>query len=133
MVDVHRRQVLDLLFGDVEPDAVGDAGDGADRNGHLLTTPEVTLLEEEAKIAGRAAMGVQVTSRHYNHTMYFDKETHLLLSGVGSDILREVTFTDYKKFDGIPIAQKERDGHFEPDVTDFRVVDKFDAKLFEQP
>ena len=65
--------------------------------------------------------------------MHFDKETHLLLKGIGSGILREVTFNDYKKFDGIPIAQKEHDGHFEPRVTDFRVVEKLDATLFEQP
>ena len=94
---------------------------------------KVTLLDEEAKIGDRAAVGVQVTGPHCTQKMYFDKETHLLLKGVGSDILREVTFSDYKKFDGIPIAQKEHDGHFEPEVTDFRVVDKFDAKLFEQP
>ena len=44
-----------------------------------------------------------------------------------------IVFSDYKKFDGIPIAQKEKDGHSDRDVTDFRAVDKFDAKLFEQP
>ena len=69
---------------------------------------------------------------HYNHKMYFDKETHLLLKSFGVN-LREVTYSDFKTFDGIPIAQKERDGHFEPDVIDFRAVDKLDAKLFEQP
>jgi len=37
------------------------------------------------------------------------------------------------KFGGIPIAQKEHDGHFVPVVTDFRAVDNFDPKLFEQP
>ena len=94
---------------------------------------KVALLDEEAKIGDRAAVGVQVTGPHYNHKMYFDKETHLLLKGVGSGILREVTYSDYKKFDGIPIAQKEHDGHSMAEVTDFRVVDKLDAKLFEQP
>jgi hypothetical protein len=94
---------------------------------------KVALLDEEAKIGDRTAVGVQVTGPHYNQKMYFDKETHLLLKGVGSDILREVTYSDYKKFDGIPVAQKEHDGHFESEVTDFRLVDKFDAKLFEQP
>jgi hypothetical protein len=39
----------------------------------------------------------------------------------------------YKKFHGIPIAQKEKDGYFNGALTDFRAVDKFDAKLFEQP
>ncbi len=94
---------------------------------------KVALLDEEAMIGGRAAVGVQVIGPLCTQKMYFDKETHLLLKGVGSDIVREVTFSDYKKFDGIPIAQKEHDGHFEPVVTDFHVVDKFDAKLFEQP
>src|SRR5262245_6304239 len=40
--------------------------------------------------------------------------------------------------DGIPIAQKEKHPHagtgaWQAEVTDFRAVDKFDAKLFEQP
>jgi RNA polymerase sigma factor (sigma-70 family) len=94
---------------------------------------KVALLDEEARIGDRAAVGVQVTGPLCTQKMYFDKDTHLLLKGVGSDIVREVTFSDYKNFDGIPIAQKEHDGHFEPVVTDFRAVDKFDAKLFEHP
>jgi RNA polymerase sigma factor (sigma-70 family) len=94
---------------------------------------KVALLDEEATIGDRAAVGVQITGPLCTQKMYFDKETHLLLKGVGSDIVREVTFSDYKTFDGIPIAQKEHDGHYEPVVTDFRAVDKFDAKLFEQP
>lgn len=94
---------------------------------------KMPLLDDEAKVGDRAAVGVQVTGPHYKSKMYFDKDTHLLLKGIGSDILREVTYSDYKKFDGIPIAQKEHDGHFEPRVTEFRVVEKFDAKLFEQP
>jgi RNA polymerase sigma factor (sigma-70 family) len=94
---------------------------------------KVALLEEEAKIGDRAAVAVQVTGPHYNHKVYFDKEAHLLLKGVGSGILGEVTYSDYKKFDGIPIAQEEHDGYYEPRITDFRVVEKFDAKVFEQP
>jgi uncharacterized protein (TIGR03067 family) len=94
---------------------------------------KVALLDEEAKIGDRAAVGVQITGPLCTQKMYFDKETHLLLKGVGSDIVREVTFSDYKKSDGFPIAQQEHDGHFEPRVTDFRAVDKFDPKLFENP
>ena len=93
---------------------------------------KVTFLDEEAKIGDRAAVGVQVTGPHFNHKMYFDKETHLLLKGFGVN-LREVTYGDYKTFDGIPIAQKEDDGRFMPEITDFKAVDKLDAKLFEQP
>jgi uncharacterized protein (TIGR03067 family) len=96
----------------------------------------VTLLDEEARIGGRAAMGVEVSGPQFKGKMYFDKETHLLakypaawyLAGQGA-----VTYSDYKRFDGIPIPQKEHDGYLEAEVTDFRAVDKFDPKLFEQP
>lgn len=95
---------------------------------------KVVLLDEEAKIGDRLAVGVQVTGPHYKHTMYFDKESHLLVQGVSSDFLREVVFSDYKKFDGIPIARKENDGiPVMLEVADFKVVDEFDAKLFEIP
>ena len=43
------------------------------------------------------------------------------------------TYSDYKKFDGIPVARKEDDGYFMPEITDFKAVDKLDAKLFEKP
>jgi RNA polymerase sigma factor (sigma-70 family) len=88
---------------------------------------KVVQLDEEARIDGRAAVGVEVTGPHFNQRMYFDRETYLLVKQGA------VTCSDYKTFDGIPIAQKEHDGYFEPEVTDFGPVDTFDAKLFEQP
>ncbi|HYT89646.1 MAG TPA: hypothetical protein VEL76_13145 [Gemmataceae bacterium] len=93
---------------------------------------KVALLDEEAKIGDRAAVGVQVTGPRYHQKMYFDKETPLLLKSFGVT-KSEVAYSDYKTFDGIPVAQKDNDGYLMPQVTDFRVVDKFDAKLFEQP
>jgi hypothetical protein len=93
---------------------------------------KVALLDEEAKVGDRAAVGVEVTGPWFKAKMYFDKETHLLLKSFGVN-LREVVYSDYKTFDGIPIAQKEDDGYFMPEVTAFRVVDKFDDKLFELP
>jgi hypothetical protein len=54
-MDVDGRQVLHLLLGDVEPDAVVDAGDRADRDGHFLASPQMPLLEEH--------MGHMVVSR----------------------------------------------------------------------
>jgi hypothetical protein len=93
----------------------------------------VTLLDEEAKIDGRAAVGVEVTGPQFKAKMYFDKETHLLAKQEGGTYYSPIYFSDYKKFDGIPIAQKEKDGYFNGVITDFRAVDKFDAKLFEQP
>ena len=50
--------------------------------------------------------------------MYFDRQTHRLVK------LGNVTHSDYQTFDGLPIARREHDGHFEPEVTGFRVVDK---------
>jgi hypothetical protein len=88
---------------------------------------KVTLLDEEVAVDGHAAMGVEVAGPKFKQTMYFDKKTHLLVKQ-GS-----VTFTDYKTFDGIPIAEKEHDGWYEPRITDFRVVEKFDTALFEKP
>jgi uncharacterized protein (TIGR03067 family) len=92
----------------------------------------VALLDEEVRIDGRAAVGVEVTGPQCNRRMYFDKETHLLVKQ------GETYYCDYKKFDGIPIARKEKHPHagtgaWEAEVTAFRAVDKFDAKVFEQP
>jgi hypothetical protein len=94
----------------------------------------VTLLDEEVKIEGRPAVGVEITRTgpNMNLRMYFDKETHLLVRQ------GETYYCEYKKIDGIPIARKEKHPHagtgtWEAEVTDFRAVEKFDAKLFEQP
>jgi hypothetical protein len=98
----------------------------------------VALLDE-VKIDGRAAVGVELTKVTPNMKlslrMFFDKETNLLVKQEGKPFwYPSVSYSDYKKFDGIPIAQKEKQpGYMEIEVTDFRSVDKFDAKLFEQP
>jgi AraC-like DNA-binding protein len=42
-----RRQVPDLLLGDVEPDSVRHGLDRADRDGDLLASPQVALLEDD--------------------------------------------------------------------------------------
>jgi hypothetical protein len=66
--------------------------------------------------------------------MFFDKETYLLVKQEGNAFwFSSGSYSDYKKFDGIPIAQKEKDGYFNGVVTDFRAVEKLDARLFEQP
>jgi len=97
---------------------------------------QVKLLEE-IQIEGRPAVGLEVTyggaeKLKVSHKLYFDQETHLLAN------LGETYYSEYKTFDGIPVARKEMHPHagtgpWEAEVTDFRVVDKFDEKLFEQP
>ena len=102
---------------------------------------KVTLLDEEVKVGNRAAVGVQVKGPHYDHKLCFDKGTHLLLKSSGVSFqggnpgakFKESTYSDYKKFDGIPVALKENDGNFMPEVIHFKLVDKFDPKLFEDP
>src|SRR5262249_32820535 len=90
---------------------------------------KVTLLDDEVKIDGRAAVGVEVTGSQFKGRMYFDKETHLLVKVGSSDWPGDSYYSDYKKFDGVAIATKEKQpGYMETEVTDFRAVEKFDAK-----
>jgi hypothetical protein len=44
VLDRHRRQILDLSLGEVEPDSGLDPGDRPDRDGHFLVSPQVPLL-----------------------------------------------------------------------------------------
>jgi len=46
VIDVHGRQVLHLLLGDVEPDSVLNSGHGTDRDGDFLVPPQMALLEQ---------------------------------------------------------------------------------------
>jgi RNA polymerase sigma factor (sigma-70 family) len=94
----------------------------------------VALLDEEVQVGGRAAVGVEVIGPQFKGRMYFDKETHLLAKLGSTDWPGDSYYSDYKKFGGIPIAQKEKQpGYMETEVIDFRTVDHFDAKLFEEP
>jgi hypothetical protein len=98
----------------------------------------VALLEEAVEIDGRAAVGLEVNyalpQAKFTPSlrMYFDKETHLLVKQ------GDTYYSDYKTFEGIPIARKQKHplagtDAWEAEVVEFRVVDEFDAKLFEQP
>ena len=100
-------------------------------------------LLDEVKIDERPAVGVEVNKTVLNSfklslRLFFDKETNLLVKQDNVLSAFSVAYSDYKKFDGIPIAREMMqtvDGKviIETEVTDFRVVDKLDAKLFEQP
>ena len=101
----------------------------------------VALLDE-VKIDERPAVGIELTKAVPNFKlslrMFFDKETNLLAKQENVLLSTSIVYTDYKKFDGFPIAQKEtaesaKDKTFtETKVEDFRVVEKLDPKLFEQ-
>src|SRR5262249_44933916 len=78
---------------------------------------KVALLGEEIKIDGRAAVGVEVTGA-WQAKLYFDKETHRLAKQEGGTYYSPIYFSDYRTIDGIPIAQREKDGYFNGIVTD---------------
>jgi hypothetical protein len=46
VLDVHRRQLRDLLLGEVELDTLVDLGHGADGDGHFLAAPQMPFGEE---------------------------------------------------------------------------------------
>jgi uncharacterized protein (TIGR03067 family) len=105
------------------------------------TEHRVSLLEE-VKIAGRPAVGVELNKAvpdfKLSLRLFFDKETNLLVRQDNVLSSSSISYSDYKKFDGISIAQKQMQTAngkvvMEAEVTDFQAVDKFDAKLFEQP
>ena len=44
VLDRHRRQIFDLLLGEVEADSDFDPGDRVNRDGHILASPQVPLF-----------------------------------------------------------------------------------------
>jgi len=102
---------------------------------------KVSLLGE-SKVAGRAALGVRVTRTAPNlkadFRWYFDKETGLLLREEDGAPARETLLADYKHVDGIPVPRRitlRRNGAVltDTEVVEFRVVEKLDPALFQQP
>lgn len=100
----------------------------------------------EQKIGDKPAVGIKVTCPGgKDMTIYFDKESGLPVRTVakvlgfdGQEFTMETTLSDYKDFDGIKRATKaesKRDGEafIKSEVSDFKVLDKVDAKTFAEP
>ena len=79
-------------------------------------------------------------------TLYFDKESGLPVKLVakvvgfrGDEYTQETTYRDYKDFDGIKKATKieanatARSVPVNFEITEFKVLDKVDAKTFTEP
>jgi hypothetical protein len=78
-------------------------------------------------------------------TIYFDKESGLPVRVVakvvgfdGQEYTEETTRKDFKDVDGIKIAMKsesKRDGEdlFKSEFTEFKILDKVEAKTFNEP
>jgi hypothetical protein len=101
---------------------------------------------DAVKVDGKAAVGIKVTPKEgKSFNLYFNKESGLpvKLTGksIGFDMQEfdlEILFSDYKEVSGIKKAMKmlhKRDGAkmMEQTITEFKVKDKLDDKLFEKP
>jgi hypothetical protein len=143
-------------FGDeaMEIDGDGLANEKRQLLLQIVPTRLVVLKEkgykleaaDEQKVDDRPAAGIKVTSADgKDFTIYFDKETGLPARTVakvigfdGQEFTQETTYKDYKEFDGIKKATKsesKRDGEafIKSEVTEFKVLDKADAKAFSEP
>jgi hypothetical protein len=100
----------------------------------------------EIKVGDRPAVGIKVSHKdHKDISLYFDKEKGLLVKFerpakdfTGQEVKQEVFLSDYKAYDGIQHARKQkikRDGNdfLDLEVTEFKPVEKLDEKLFTKP
>lgn len=100
----------------------------------------------DATIGGKPALGVKVTGPDgKDFSLYFDKESSLpvrlvakVIGFMGEEYTQETTFSDYQEMAGIKRATKlssTRDGEkfIDQQITDFKVLDPVDAKLFAEP
>lgn len=107
---------------------------------------KLTLLPE-IKVNNKAAPGILVAQKgRRDIKLYFDKDTGLLVRAerkvrdpdTKKDVTEEVLYSDYKDVDGIKIAMKyatKWDGKNRADaeMTEAKVFEKVDEKLFEKP
>jgi hypothetical protein len=102
----------------------------------------------QSKIGEKEAVGVRVTCKgHRDIKLYFDAKAGLLLKsemrvidleGDNKEVTEETFFQDYKNSDGILYAAKltiKRDGkdHIVEEVTDYKLAERVDEKLFAKP
>jgi hypothetical protein len=100
----------------------------------------------EDKVGGKPASGLKATGPDgKDFTIFFDKASGLPVKMVakvvgfdGQDYTEEQTYESYKDFGGIKKATKleaKRDGErfLVSEVTEFKVLDHVDPKLFSEP
>ena len=143
-------------FGDDINDLDEDAIANEKRTLYLQLVP-VTLVSlkgkgfkiesaAEEKVDGKPAAVIKATGPDKkDFTIYFDKESGLpvkisakVVGFGGEDFTQDTTFKEYKDFGGIKKATKvdsKRDGEdfIKSEITEFKVLDKVDAKTFNQP
>ncbi len=145
-----------LKFGDGTMELDADAMANERRRVYLQVIPTklVTLKDkayklepaDEQKVGDKPAAGIKVTGPDgKDFTIYFDKESGLPVRTVAKVIgfdqqehTEETTLKDYKEIDGTKKAMKSEsklDGEdfAKAEFTEFKVLDKVDAKTFSQP
>lgn len=106
-------------------------------------------LLEEIKVCDRPAIAIELTKSapqfKISLKMYFDKESGLLVEE--ENVLQKsmTLLSDYKQIDGVMVPSLTREAHDveigrgvarmsnKQELVEFKVVEKLDAKLFEQP
>jgi hypothetical protein len=101
---------------------------------------------DEQKVGDKPAGGIKVTGPDgKDFTIYFDKESGLPVRVVAKVVgfdqqehTEETTIKDYKEIDGIKKAMKsetKNDGEdfIKTEITEFKALDKVDAKTFSEP
>ena len=143
-------------FGDMQAALEKDQLANA-RRAHYLQLVPVTLVvlkdkpfkfeaAKKEKVDGKPAVGLKITGPDgKDFTLYFDKESGLPVKLVakvagfmGGEFTQETTFSDYKEMGGIKKATRikaTRNGEkfLDQEITDFKVLDKVDPKLFTEP
>jgi hypothetical protein len=112
----------------------------------LKSPPFKTEPAADADVNGKPAAGVKVTGPEgAPFTLYFDKSSGLpvrmtatVTTFTGDDAAEEVTYSDYKDFDGVKKATKVETKHdgqrlLVAEVTKFKVMDKPEAGTFDKP
>jgi hypothetical protein len=100
----------------------------------------------DEKVGDKPAVVLEVTGPDdKTFKISFDKESGLpvkqvakVIGFMGEEFTQETTFGDYKDFGGIKKATKveaKRDGEkfISQEITDFKPVEKVDAKTFDEP
>ena len=102
----------------------------------------------EAKVADRPAVGVKVSSKgHRDVSLYFDKETNLLVKGEwivkaqeegDKEMTQETLYGNYRDVEGAKLPMKvtiNREGkkYVEGENSDLKAVEKPDEKMFGKP
>ena len=159
--DFHMMTILNgdkgwREFGDNVMDLDDDAIANEKRVGYLQFVPMFVLplktkdfkaeTDGEEKVDGKPTAKVKATGPDgKTFTLFFDKESGLpvrmtatVKGFMGEDYVQDNSFASYKDFDGIKKATKiesKRDGEplLKMDVTEFKVLSKFEPGTFDEP